>query len=49
MEANEGVGEFSDRFSPEKLCDWLASTLKAKGLELKEEQRRIFMGMKNSQ
>ena len=39
---------FFDKLSPEKLCDWLAARLKAKGLELKEEQRHIFLGIKLS-
>ena len=49
METNEGVGSFSDYFSPENLCDWLAAMFKANGLELKEEQRCVFIGKLNSQ
>ena len=41
MATNKG---FSDRLSPEILCDWLATRLEANGLELKEEQRHILLG-----
>ena len=36
-------GSFSDNFSPQELCDWLAAIFKERGLELREEQRDIFI------
>lgn len=33
---------FSDNFSPQQLCDWLAAVLGKKGLELGEE-RDLFI------
>ena len=45
MATNKG---FSDKLSPEELCDWLAAKLKANGLDLKEEERHIFLGIKLS-
>lgn len=51
METNEGVFavSFSDGFSPEELCDWLAAMFEANGLELKEEERKLFIGTNNKQ
>ena len=48
MATKEGIGNFYDKLSPEELCEWLAARLKANGLELKEEPRRKFLGIKHS-
>ena len=44
METNEGMS-FSDVLSPKKLCEWLAAKLKANGLDLKEEELHVFLGI----
>ena len=36
-------GRFSDNFTPHELCDWLGAVFKEKGLELREQQRDIFI------
>ena len=41
--ATKGLGSFSDKFTPQELCDWLGTIFKEKGLELREEQRHIFI------